>query len=306
MTQGYITIATGKEHYYRIAANLLRSYRLCAADPKPFAILCDRKNGYTELFDEVILMDDPRRSYLDKLRLPEFVPYDETIFIDADSLIYRDPDFFWEIFEGGSFFSAFGRNHGTDCRHGWFKIEDVGEFSDRVRYIPSFIGGVYYLRRCGELDRFHETVRYVLDHYHDYRFRQFEDPADETVYALAMAVHDCRTAGERSPDVCFFPHVVTADLDLLTGKIEYTDIYKKERGLITDACMVHWGTGNTKKHRYLLEVYKLGEKEKKRKPGKLRLSLVSFWIRTRLGIYRVYRKTAGFFWRLIHSRDKKN
>ncbi len=306
MTQGFITIATGKELYFRIAANLLRSYRLRAAHPKPFAILCDRENRYTELFDDVILMKDPLRSYVDKVRLPEFVPYDETIFIDADSLIYRDPDFFWKVFEGGPAFSAFGSNYGTDERHAWFRIEDTGEFRDRVQYIPDFIGGVYYLRRSEELDRFGETARYIRDHYYDYRFRQFENPSDEAIYSLAMAVHGFRTAGDRSPDVCFIPHTETVDLDFLTGKVEYTNIYKKEKGLITDSCMVHWGTGNTKKHRYLLEEYKLNEMDKKRKPGLFRLSMVSLWIKTRLGVYGAYRRTAGFCWRLLHSREKGN
>ena len=185
-------------------------------------------------------------------------------------------------------------------------LEDMGEFRDQVKYIPDYIGGVYYLRKCGELERFHETVRYVLDHYYDYKFRQFENPSDEAVYSLAMAVHDCRTAGDRSLNVCFIPHIMTVDLDILTGKIEYTDIYKKEQGLITDAYIVHWGTGNTKKPLYLFEEYKLGEMEKKRKPGKMRLSLVSFRIKAKYYAYRVYRRTGGFFWRLLHSRKKGN
>ena len=47
MTRGFVTIATGDEQYYRIAANLLRSYRFFSASPMPFALICDRENEYS-------------------------------------------------------------------------------------------------------------------------------------------------------------------------------------------------------------------------------------------------------------------
>ena len=42
-TIGFFTVATGDEHYYKIAANLLRSYRRFTPEPLPFAILADRE-----------------------------------------------------------------------------------------------------------------------------------------------------------------------------------------------------------------------------------------------------------------------
>ena len=86
-TRGFVTIATGKEHYYRIAGNLLRSYRLNAGR-YPFAIICDRENEYTAEFDKVVRMEKPTNSYMDKLRLFDCLPFEETIFIDADCLVY--------------------------------------------------------------------------------------------------------------------------------------------------------------------------------------------------------------------------
>lgn len=94
MERGFVTIATGDEWYYRIAINLLRSYRLFSENPMPFALICDRERKETEEFDKVILMEEPSCTYLDKLRLPEYIPYDETIFVDADSLAFRDLNVF--------------------------------------------------------------------------------------------------------------------------------------------------------------------------------------------------------------------
>ena len=257
MSRGFITIATGKEHYYKIAANLLLSYRYYSAEPEPFAIIADRKNQYTDLFDLVIILEDPCCSYVDKLRLPELVPFDETIFIDADCLAYKDLNTFWDLFQDADTFSCFGRNYPPDYKYGWFLKKDMGIYQERVQYVPDFIGGVYYLRKTDELEVFYELVKQIIPTYHDYRFRQFEEVSDETVYALAMSVCGFRTVGEKSPDICFYPHITYFDSDITSGKVKYNSIYLKKRGIIPEAYMVHWGSGNTYRLPYLLEEYRL-------------------------------------------------
>ena len=107
--KGFVTIATGNSMYYIMARNLLLSYRHFAKDPLPFAIICDRTNRYTDCFDDVILLRNPSRSYNDKLCLPSLVPYDQTIFIDADCLAYSDLNDMWKMFEGAPAFGVLGR-----------------------------------------------------------------------------------------------------------------------------------------------------------------------------------------------------
>ena len=87
----------GKERYFKLAKNLLYSYRKFASVKYPFAIICDKINHYTEEFDEVILLKKAYCNYLDKLQLYDYLPYDETIFIDADSLAYGDLDQWWDF-----------------------------------------------------------------------------------------------------------------------------------------------------------------------------------------------------------------
>ena len=50
--KGFVTIACGKDEYYQMACNLLKSYKLHNPDGVPFAILCDRENEYTKQFME--------------------------------------------------------------------------------------------------------------------------------------------------------------------------------------------------------------------------------------------------------------
>ena len=299
MTKGFLTIATGDEQFYRIAYNLLRSYRCFTEEPVPFALLCDRENAYTALFDQVILMDQPYGSYLDKLRFPLYTPFDETIFIDADCLAYRDLNDFWNAFTGDSFFSAFGQDLPSDAEYGWFKAENTGEFKDRIRFIPEFVGSVYYARKCPELLDFMNTVDYVHKHYYEYRFRQFTDPCDEAVYALSMAVHNEHTAGEKTLDVCFLPQCTWFEANISKQHIACRNRYHPERGLITDNWMIHWGSGNTRRPRYQLEVYRLNRLIQGKQTGKLHSTVVYSYFRAAHSAGRVRRKLH----RMLQSKE---
>ena len=41
MTRGFITISTGDLQYYKIAANLLKSYRIFTKNPMPFCVIAE-------------------------------------------------------------------------------------------------------------------------------------------------------------------------------------------------------------------------------------------------------------------------
>ena len=132
-------------------------------------------------------MRDSLKSCADKIALPDCIPYDETIFIDADCLVYRDINNYWDCFSDASPFSVFGSEYPVHSLDGWFKKSETGKYMDSISYIPEFSGGVYYLRKGKELDSFAATSKDILDHYADYKFRFFTKPADEPIFSLAMA-----------------------------------------------------------------------------------------------------------------------
>ena len=252
-TRGFVTIATGKTHYYRIAANLLCSYRLHAG-AWPFAIICDRENEYTARFDKVVRMDAPTNSYLDKLRLFECLPWDETIFIDADCLVYGDIDSWWELFEQADDCSVFGCAYeDLDTDRGWFRTAGMGEFRDRIRFVPSFSGGVYYLRSTETCRRVFETARHAAAHYRDYPFAIFRDPADEPVIALGMAVEDCRPVECRDVGLYSYRRLTRADIDLPRAEWRYEGEWRPIK-------LIHWGNFGTMKAFYLFEAAKARRK----------------------------------------------
>ena len=274
MTRGFVTIATGNPWYYRLALNLLHSYRLHSSNKYPFAIICDKENKVTKEFDDVIVMDNALCSCVDKIALPDYLPYDETIFIDADCLVYGDIDNYWDSFFEAAPFSVFGSVHADDCLYGWFKKDEVGDYSDSIRFIPEFSGGVYYLRKSEELEAFAVTAKDILRNYQEYKFRQFTKPADEPILALAMAVHGFKPAGDKSQPVAIYPFADTFECDIVSGTNTYDNRYDLDDGIMHNASLIHWCAVLTHNVPYRMEEYKLNRMLKEKAPGKAELALV--------------------------------
>ena len=217
-TRGFITIATGNEAYYKLARNLMKSYRFHSESPLPFAILCDHTNEYTESFDKVIIIEDPTYSFLDKLKMYQYLPYDETIFIDADTMAYSDLNIWWDTFEKGSSFSAFGVERELGSGNGWFDPEKTGIYRDTIEYIPDFCGGVYYIEKDEISSRVFSLATEFALHYREYGFKRAKHPVDEACFSLAMAICKCKChrnmVTEKYAHTCNLPATrhVTADI----------------------------------------------------------------------------------------------
>lgn len=249
--RGFVTIATGDEHYYKLAVNLLRSYRLNTNKSAPFAIIAETANKYTAEFDNYIQIKNPSHNYLDKLRLFDYLPYEETIFIDADCLVYGEINEWWELFGKGDDFSFFGYTY-TDLntRRGWFNTEGMKEYKDLIHFVPSGSSGICYLRNTERCKRVFDIAKDAAAHYSDYAFNVFSHPADEPVLALGMAVCDCHPTD--AAEVAVYNKKYPTECDIL--KPYAVRIIKKER---RPAKLVHWGNPSTRRSQYLFEVSKL-------------------------------------------------
>ena len=161
MTRGFITIATGREIYYQLAKNLLLSYHLFCDNPYPFAIMCDRENEYTEVFDDVVILEKPLNSFWDKFELLKKSPYEETIFIDADCLAFADLNAYWDYFSKADDFTGSGCNYPIDSELGLFQKGRVGPYNDRVHWKPDICGGLYFIRKGAVCDIFRKNRDYT-------------------------------------------------------------------------------------------------------------------------------------------------
>lgn len=255
MTRGFITIATGTDWYYQLAENLLLSYRLFSENPMPFAILCDRENEHTKCFDQTIVFTPTGKPYFDKFELLRLAPFDETIFIDADCLAYRDLNEFWDFFAGADDFSGAGYNVPTDSDRGLFQFDTIGDFQPRVHWKSSISGGLYFIRRGAICDAIYEDCQKIIERYDTIVWPDFcVRYADEPVLCLAMDANGCK-AKPAAPENYGYPWEVTSlKCDLFTGLCRYATEWHPE----TDrGRMIHWSTRYTKKPLYRFEAEKL-------------------------------------------------
>ena len=203
MKRGFITLATGDIYYYRLASNLLKSYKY-RAGKFPFAILCDRKNEYTELFDEVVILDKPHNNYLDKFRILVDAPFDESFFIEPDCLIYEEIDCFWNYFKDATDCSSFGWN---DSEIGTFlNTEDIKRRFD-IHKAPLFCPGYIFVRKGELCTKIYEdaisVAKYLNEHkeIHPAAFVG-NNLRDDPVFFCALAMNHCTCAVKPSVAKC--------------------------------------------------------------------------------------------------------
>lgn len=249
---GFFTVATGDEQYYRMAANLLHSYRYFSKNPLPFAILADRENAYTKDFDQVILLEHPTNSYLDKLALFDYLPFDVSVFIDADCLAYGDLNEILRYFQSADDFSCFGRVLPLEDKTGWFNYEDLGELQLRVSYCVGLHGGIYYIRRSDLSKSVFDTAKQISKDYDKYHFKgKFSTPGDEPILALSMALNKCRPVPHDTRAICcYWEHVGRMALSVSRGRAYIQDQEKC-------TLLVHWGTRFTEQFLYQKQVAEL-------------------------------------------------
>jgi hypothetical protein len=196
--RGILTLAVGKPKYIEMAKSLARS--LILHDPHLMrGIITDSRDP--ELGDLFTYRIDLRPEYgaglRQKMFLDRYTPFEETLFIDSDSLVVHPLDAFWTAFESVPFgVCGLGTLHAGDTDDSL----DVPFILDhfKLKSLPKFNGGAYYFRRTPEAAALFTTARKLLDHADELRFpnrrRQRSkslnaDPTDEALYSIAMAIH---------------------------------------------------------------------------------------------------------------------
>ena len=259
MRRGFVTIAVGQERYYRMARTLLRSYRQNCDDPMPFALIADRENEYTAEFDDVVILDDPTCSWMDKLRLLDCCPYDENLFIDADCLIYRDINFLWQLYRDADDFSCFGKALPLEDPSGWFTSQASAFYP--IQFCTHLHGMLYFIRKSDTLDRMQRLCSDIIANYQSIVFKGFNDQlADEPVYALAMAVLGLRPVDRKPEYYCFVPFATKFRSNYARRTVCFSN---PTDGAVRECCVVHWGNRNTLKARYRLDAGAVNRDRKK-------------------------------------------
>ena len=265
--RGFVTLATGDEYYYKLANNMLRSYKLWNKDAEyPFAILCDRENEFTKGFDDVIIISPGYGKYTSKFELLLHSPYEENVFIEPDCLIYRDLGHLWEYLSGEYDFTAFGWNDGNiDV---WFTEAVAEKFV--IDKIPIFNPGYLFIRpgeKCGAIYKDCIAIADYLGECKENLPKCYvkDTLRDDPVLALAMLKNDCQ---------CIVKPKVGKLLHLPSEKLICAHI---SRGILkTERCkdgnLLHFSTNRTRQGLYLQQIIVLRLCEKQESKWKIDLA----------------------------------
>ena len=306
MEKGFVTIATGHERYYQMARTLLRSYRQNCDVPIRFALIADRLNEYTAEFDDVVILENPTHSWMDKLSLLQNCPYEENIFIDADCLVYLDINFLWDLFSNADDFSCFGSILPMDSKDGWFQ-QDAQKLYP-IHFITHLHGMLYFIRKSEAIMQMDTWCKTIISDYNAISFKAFNDVlADEPVLALAMAIMNFRPVVRKPEYYCFVPFATTLSTDYFRRKVRYSN---PKDGSIDSCAIVHWGNKNTEKYQYRADAHCIqSEHNNKRYNAALNYVCYRFGlIRCLYWLLDSIKKFAGFihwFFERVCSKIKK-
>ena len=198
-SKGFITVAAGKWYCY-LAQNLAISYKLFGNCKIPFYAITDAagEKKLKNYFDGVIVSDELNYSFLDKINVYKYSPFDETIFLDADMSIIKDISFLFEEFEkNNSEVSCYGEyiDITEEMRPVHFGDAAIEQFGF-TRYIK-FGGGIYYLKKSKAADKVFDCIfNDLMPNYDKYQLQRFCLPfgnissmADEPLMEVSMLIN---------------------------------------------------------------------------------------------------------------------
>lgn len=251
MAKGFITMAAG-DAYCRLAEHLYMSYKLFSGCEYPFYVITDKEGEerLSKLFDGVIVID-LQRNTVDKLMFLKETPFDETIFIDADSSVVNDLNYVFDLFEkNGSDISAISRT--VPLKDG----EDGVQFSASAakelgitQDFPKFNGGVYYYRKSEAAQECIDFMfRDALPNYHHYGLLTDKTLVkyDEPIFIISMLKYGMKTLPVES-NIMF---LLFEKHDKVRWDMNKRVCFYPWDGMIVSPLIIHWKFGGTETFQY--------------------------------------------------------
>ena len=202
MTTGVMTMAYGRPEYIRMAKGLARSLRL-QSPRDPIAIVTDRnESSLNRWFDAVIpLRTEYGGGLAQKLHLDRYIPFDRTLFIDSDVLVYGSLQPIWDKFEAGCGIGIFGFDMKPGEAH--YAIEDMDSFM-RGLGLPRMVmtnTGIVYLEAGAVAERVLATARGIAQTASELGVRRHPAGSfnDEPIIAAAAVLEDACIAPPGDP-----------------------------------------------------------------------------------------------------------
>ncbi len=195
--RGIITIAHGKPRYLNMAKHLGWSLQHHAPE-LPRVVVSDADPAFFgDSFDQVIPhLPEYGRNVEQKLHLDLYSPFEETLFIDADSLVCKPLEWIFDSYQDLSFTSPgyefiLPGQSDDQWRADFDKIFTHFEISQ----LPKFNGGVYFFRKDATAEKVFKTARELWEQHDVFGIEEFRGagPPDELLFSISMELHKTPT-----------------------------------------------------------------------------------------------------------------
>jgi hypothetical protein len=238
VTRGIITIALGAETYIRMAKDLaLSARRHCPAESR--AVITDSRDPeLLHLFDLAIPVDrslgDP---LFQKLWLEKYTPFDETLFIDCDSLLVHDLEAVWRACDGRECGFV-----GEEQTSGSWYGADIAAVcrTCHLPWLATLNSGMLFFRTGETASRVFAFAREAMAGYEALGFQPFRNTlADEVGFALAFSKYGVHPLDDSDGRTMRTPIGIEGpmEIDVLRGYCRFI-----KRGLRVAPAIVHFAT----------------------------------------------------------------
>jgi hypothetical protein len=215
------TIAFGKQSYRDMAINLARSVEKYNPNLSFFIFTDNVLKIPKNLQNTKVVVCEPKYygvGFSIKLSLDRLAPTNRALFIDADCLVYKTLDPFFDIFRGISV-GVIGVSK--------FEGEMFGNVTSicksfSVPSLPQFNGGIYYIEKCSESISIYNKARELEKIYDEIGLVRLRgQPNDEILISISLALHSVSPIiddGSLYADFQWWP--VTNKLNIINGVAE--------------------------------------------------------------------------------------
>jgi hypothetical protein len=186
-SKGILTIAIGKK-YVKQAMYLAYSCMLNAPHTLR-AVITDSPDTLSNFYDIIIPYHDNDDPFSIKTRLFELSPFQKTLYLDADSLVFHPIDDYWNYLD---------RNHyvyeGAKLTAGewYFDIKKICQ-TIHASWIPKFNSGMLLFDKSDNARQIFNTANYYFNNYQkegiDIPYFRGKNYPDEPAFAVAFAKH---------------------------------------------------------------------------------------------------------------------
>ena len=198
MDEGYLILALDDRRYVDLAVNLALSIRRCETRPVSVVVSPGQEptGAAAALFDRIIpaLPDGTLKGAMNKARLLDLTPYDRTLYVDADCLLFSPRiEMFWHRYRGLPFVVEGHRQSSGPAFACSLGSKDAAALCAAygLPYLTVFNAGVIYFERGATANAVFAKVK-ALHAGPDrdrvsYTYKHAGEYADEPFFGVALA-----------------------------------------------------------------------------------------------------------------------